>query len=79
MCGLTVQDSSCVGSDIEIGIWSISTYRMSMYATANSCVDRLNTEGSRESASWLTQTANKRRERATAVETDEQKLERLRK
>jgi len=61
VCGLTVQNSSCVGSDIEIGIWSISTYRMSMYATANSCVDRLNTEGSRESASWLTQTANKRR------------------
>ena len=46
---------------------------MSMYANANSCVDRLNTEGSRDSVSQLTQTADKRREQATPAETDEKK------
>ena len=55
------------------------TYCMSMYATANSCVDRLNTEGGRDPASQLFQTADKRRERATPAETNEQKQERLRK
>ena len=49
---------------------------MSMYASANSCVDRLNTEGSKDPASRLTQTADKRKERAM---TDEQKQERSRK
>ena len=48
-------------------------------ASANSCVDRVNTEGSRDPASWLTQTADKRRERAMPAETDKQKQERLRK
>ena len=52
---------------------------MSMYASTNSCVDRLNTEGGINPASRLTQTANKRRERAMPAETDEQKQERLRK
>ena len=52
---------------------------MSMYASANSCVDRLNTEGGRDPDSRLTQIVNKRRERATEEETDEQKQERLRK
>ena len=54
---------------------------MSMYANANSCVDRLNTEGSRDSVSQLTQTADKRREQATPAETDKKKKkqERLRK
>ena len=33
---------------------------MSMYASANSCVDRLITKGSRDPASGLTQTADKR-------------------
>ena len=46
-------DSSCVGNDIGIGNWSMSTYRRSMYTSANSCVDRLNTEGGRDSASRL--------------------------
>ena len=46
---------------------------MSMYANANSCVDRLNTEGSRDPVSRLTQTADKRREQATPAETDEKK------
>ena len=31
-----------------------------MYASANSCVDKLNTEGGRDPASRLTQTADKR-------------------
>ena len=48
-------------------------------ASVNSCVDGLNTEGVRDPASRLTQTADKRRERATPAETDEQKQERLRK
>ena len=39
---------------------------MSMYANANTCVHRLNTEGGRDAASQLTQTADKRRERASA-------------
>ena len=50
---------------------------MSMYASANSCVDRLNTEGSRDPASCLIQTADKRREQATLAETDDQKEESL--
>ena len=37
-----------------IGSWSVSTYRMSMYASANSCIDRRNTEGGRDPASRLT-------------------------
>ena len=52
---------------------------MSMYASANSCVNRLNTEGGRDPSSWLTQTADKRRKQATPAETDEQKQERLKK
>ena len=52
---------------------------MSMYASANSCVDRLITEGSRDPASGLTQIADKRREGVTPAETDEQKQEMLRK
>ena len=56
------RDSSCVDSNIGIGSWCVSTYRISMYASANSCVDRLNTEGSRNPASQLTQTADKRRD-----------------
>ena len=50
---LSYKDSSCVGSDIGIGSWSVSTYRMSMYTSTNSCVDRLNAEGGRDSASQL--------------------------
>ena len=54
---------SRVGSNFGLGIWSVSTYHMSMYASANSCVDRLNTESGRDPASRLTQRgANKRRE-----------------
>ena len=71
------RNSSRVGSDIKIGSWSVNIYRMSMYASANSCVDRLNTEGSKDPASRLTQTADKRRERATLAETDNQMEERL--
>ena len=53
--------------------------RHTMYATAqNTCVDRLNTEGSRDPASQLTQTAaDTRRERATPAKTVEQKQERF--
>ena len=50
------RNSSCIGSNIRIGSWSVSTYRMSMYsmqALLKSCVDRLNTEGSRDSASQM--------------------------
>ena len=50
---------------------------MSVYGKTNSCVNRR--EGVRDPASWLTQTADKRRERATLAETDEQMQERLRK
>ena len=46
---------------------------MFMYVSTNSCVDRLNTEGSRDSASWMTQTADKRRKHTMPAETDEQK------
>ena len=46
---------------------------------SNSCVDRLNTEGGRYSASRLTQTADERSKRATPAETDKQNRERLRK
>ena len=52
---------------------------MSMYVTDNSCVDRLNTEGSRDPASLLTQTADKRREGVMPAEKNEEKQERLRK
>ena len=52
---------------------------MSMYASANSCVDKLNTEGGKDPASRLTHIADKRRERATPAETDEQKPEKLKK
>ena len=52
---------------------------MSMYASANCCVDRLNTEGGRDPASRLTQISDKKRERATPAETDKQKQERLKK
>ena len=46
---------------------------MSMHASANSCVDRLNAEGGRDPASRLTQIADKRRERVTPEKTDEEK------
>ena len=52
---------------------------MPMYANANSCVDSVNTEGGRDPASRLTQTADKMRERATSAKTDKKKQERLRK
>ena len=65
------RDNSYVGSDIGTGSWSVSTYRISMHATANSCVDRPKTEGGRDPASRLTQTADKRRERVTLAETNE--------
>ena len=52
---------------------------MSMYGSANCCVDRLNTEGGRDPVSRLTQIVDKRRERTTPPETDEQKQERLKK
>ena len=53
---------------------------MSRFESANSCVDRLNTEDGRDPASRLTQIADKRRERATPAETDEpEKQERLKK
>ena len=45
---------------------------MSTYASANSCVDRLNTEGGRDPASQLTQNADKRREQVTPAETMEE-------
>jgi len=41
-----------------------------MYATDNSCVDRLNTEGGRDP---LTQTGDKRRERVMPAEKNEEK------
>jgi len=50
-----------------------------MYASANSCLDRLNTEGGRDPASRLTNTTDESRKRATPAETNEQKQERLRK
>ena len=34
-------------------MWSMTAYRMSMYAIANSCVHRLNTEGGRDPVSQL--------------------------
>ena len=46
---------------------------------SNSCVDRLNTEGGTDPTSRLIQIADKRMERATLAETDEQKQESLRK
>ena len=52
---------------------------MSMYASASSCVDRLNTELGRDPASRLTQIADKGKERATPAEKDKQKQERLKK
>ena len=52
---------------------------MSMYASASSCVDRLNTELGRDPVSRLTQIADKGRERATLAEKDKQKQERLKK
>ena len=52
---------------------------MSMYARVNSFADRLNTEGGRDPASRLIQTADKWKEQAMPVETVEQKQERLRK
>ena len=47
------RDSSCVGRDIGRGSWSMSIYHMSMYTNADSCVDRLNIESGRDSASQL--------------------------
>ena len=47
------RDSSSIGSNIGIGSWSVSTYRMFIYTRADNCVDRLNTEGGRHSASWV--------------------------
>ena len=67
----------------DIGIGSLSVPFLCMYPSANSCVDRLNTEGGRDSASGVIQTADKRRKGATPAETltaDKQKQrERLRK
>ena len=56
---LLYKDNSCVGSNI-------ANYRQLKRVSANSCVGWLNTEGRRDPASRLTQTANKRRERVTA-------------
>ena len=50
-----------------------------MYASTNSCVDRLNREGSRDFGSWLTQTVDKRRERVTLAKTDMQKQKKVEK
>ena len=47
------RDSSCFGSDIRLGSWSVSTCHMSKYTSANSCVDRVNTERDSDFASWL--------------------------
>ena len=33
--------------------WSVSTYHLSLYASINSCVDSLVTEGGKDPASWL--------------------------
>ena len=75
------RDSSCVGSDIRDyrQLKCEYPYCMSMYASANCCVDRHNTEGGRDPASRLTQISDKRRERVTPAETDKQKQERLKK
>ena len=75
------KDSSCAGRDIRNYMQLMREYLpyVYVYASANSCLDRLNMEGGRDPASRLTQTADKRRERATPAETDEQKQERLRK
>ena len=77
---LLYKDSSCVGSYIGNYRQLKRKYlRMSMYASANSCVDNLNTEGCRDPASWLTQIADKRREPEMPAETDKKQQERLRK
>ena len=80
---LLYKDSSCVGSDNgsyrQLTREYLPTVCLIKYASANSCVDRLNTEGSRDPGSRLTHIADKRRERATPAETDEQKQERLKK
>ena len=50
---LLYNDSSCVGSDIRIGTYCMYTYVEQ--TSANSCVDRLSTEGGRDSSSRLMQ------------------------
>ena len=47
------RDSSCFGSDIRLGSWSVSTCHMSKYTSANSCVDSVNTERDSDFASRL--------------------------
>ena len=65
MCTLMYKDSSCVGSDIGNYRQLKREYLPYVYVwqvLLNSCVDRLNTEGSRDPTSLLTQTADQRRE-----------------
>ena len=50
MCTCFTRDSSCVGSDIRIDSWKMNMQRNVTYQL---CIDRLNMEGSRDSASWL--------------------------
>ena len=50
---LLSKNSSCVGSDIGNYRQLECDYRMSMYASANTCVYRLDTEGGRDPASQL--------------------------
>ena len=50
---LLYNDSSCVGSNIGIGTYCMYTYVEQ--TNANSCVDRLNTEGGRDSSPRLMQ------------------------
>ena len=75
---LLYKDSSCVGSDIGNYRHLEREYLPTLClcnASANSCVDKLNTEGGKDPASWLILTAYKRRERAMPTDSDEQKQE----
>ena len=49
----STRDNSCVGSDIGIGSWNVSTYHMSMKTSANTLNSCLNIECGRDSASQL--------------------------
>ena len=69
--------AAVLAATLEAAEVRVATYRVSMYASANSCVGRLNTEGDRDPASRLTQIADKRREQAKPAETDKQKQERF--
>ena len=54
MCVTTViWDSSCVGYDIWDRQLECEVFIILYLYKASSCVDRLNTEGNRDSASWL--------------------------